>query len=112
MAFEYLKSKDVPPDKITIYRRGCTDSPTNRFSGQFRDCKLKTVDGGESDLMAAMSRDSDYEILWLRPGDGPDDEVMTAADVLDSRFSGPREALRLGSAKGIMEFMEAYDECV
>lgn len=87
MALEYLLAQCVPPSQITIYIHtppGCRQNPGKANEMMRRINRLrcgpetleayrkqgfgvKVVDGWHSERDAAMTRDSDYDILWVRP---------------------------------------------
>ena len=116
MAAEYLKSNKVPQDRITEYHSAPVGGDSNErlrlLTGHFKDRKVRTIGGGESERLATMLKNSDYQILWVRPGDSVHDERLSAAGVLDARYSGPKEVTRLRSQVGILRFMEEYDKVV
>ena len=112
MALEYFHEKKVPADKITVYH--CTSlaasaRTTELLVGDYKQCNVKTISGGEMERIKAMSKDSKYDILWLREQDKIKG-VKTASNILDERYTGLAEIKRLRSEKGIRSFMKAYDE--
>lgn len=114
MALEYLHEKNVPAEKITVYH--CTNLPaceriTELRAGNWKGCKVKTIPGGEMERIRAMSKDSEYNIVWIRPHDEIKG-VKTASDVLNERYTGLNEIKRLRSERGILKFMEEYDKVV
>ncbi|KAK3725526.1 hypothetical protein LTR37_000496 [Vermiconidia calcicola] len=103
----YLKSKrDVPNEDITIYRSTVDDRTKSLPSSNAGKCRVITVPGGEPERLAVMSEESDAEIVWLYPGHTlADHGCSNAGDILEMRFQGPKEALRLGLAKSVNRTM-------
>ena len=110
MALQYLRSKRVSGRDITIYRSTSNTTNEGRLEDQFKDATVRTISGGEAERLAAMSENSDYEIVWLRPGNILENPRLSAGGVLDLRCSGPEEAARLGMAKSVLACMAFYDE--
>ena len=89
MALEYLLSQDVSPSRITIYihtpparrqKPGGANETMKRIDRlrtgpetqeRYRNQGLcvKVINGWHTERDAEMTRDSDYDILWVRPDD-------------------------------------------
>lgn len=110
MAIAHLGSKEVAPDRITLYQFDPDAEDNSTSLVVERDFAMRTITGATADRDRALSDDSGGDILWLRNEDENWGRKMSATGLLDARFSlGPKENARRREAKGIQSFMRMYD---
>jgi hypothetical protein len=107
MAFEYLQSKHIDGSRILVYTSSDTGTPTNINTSQFQ-----AVDGGDTERYIAMAYESNTNIIWIRPEDWPQLKCTHQTEILDKRFSGTKEAMRMVMAKSLRHSMWVYDQIV
>ena len=112
----HLRDKGATAQNVHVYRcqRGGSDGrlATGGNDDAFKGYTVFDINGGPAardDAILAMVRENHAgNLIWLREAD--QFSRLSADDVLNSRFSGPRELVRRLKVPGIEQAMAMFDE--